>query len=568
MRSRFSKILLLAATASPLLCARAAVEVERAQTEEVTEGTSNQADNKHEASVVGGGSIIKNLMSTARFGEADKAHQYANATAFAKIAQATLEESKDLRQTRAAFLKGMGAISDARAEFLPNVNATVGYTLAGRNTKKAEDDIQTGKSNSPKNKDFTREHGAKAGLEASMNLFRGFGSVAAARAAYNQNRADYESYKAQEGDTLQRNMSEVLRVITYRILLKDSEANVKMHQELLRASVEKLKVGAVDRSEVAYAQAKYALSQAKMDAVRVELAGAISDFELHTGLSATCIPLAHPDLSALLPKTLAMAKAWAEKHNHKVLSGNYLALARKAAIHRAASAFSPSVDLRVNADLSDMNDLNRRKSDAIDPSRYIRTASGKSYTSNYGVSVSIGLPLDVNGTRRTAVGGARHEYVKTTIGGAQTLASTLSDVETFLEWIQYKTDILEAYKKQVRACEIALQGSLQELAVGAKVYIQTIKAQSDLHDAQRDMAKAREDLVLTQMKLLNAMGKLDGTTFGAPGVDFDPLGLYTPNAAVEKTCCKKQVCPKKVALIKPAVVISPATPKGRAAPAA
>lgn len=507
--------------------------------------SDNQKNNKKRSGGDDSIHLIEKLMQATKAGPSGTISEPEVMRLFADTYQNVLENNKDIRQKREEVMAALGANAIARAEFLPDVSLQGAYNFRENFEKNAPRDGERSTIGTKAKED---DSGFAANLEVRQNLFNGFRSVANYKAAINENKAKYEDYKAFEGDVVAKVFTELMEIITQSILLQANETNVAMHRELLKAAIEKMKVGDVDRSEVAYAESKCAASEAKLKAVRIKLDIGLSNFELWTGIHLKNTVLTHPSFAKFLPQTLEELKRMAAQHSHRILAGHYQAIAKKAAIKKAEAGFSPSLDLTFSGGLEDKTKKHYNHPDYD----YKKVGENDHSFMNYAVGVRLVVPLDIKGVNRTAIGGAHHEYTKTQIGGAQAYDSVMSDVETDFYQLKNENAIIEAYKRKVKACEIALQGVLQELAVGAKVYIQTLKAQSDLLDARGELAEAYKARANTEMRLLKSIGLLNNVTLGCKGFAFDPMNMQakkTQPAPVKQKKVKKQ----KKALFQPEV---------------
>ena len=543
MNSKFLKTLLLSFVASPFFLAYSTSETDEAK-EEVAEKTevvekatdsSEKVQAKQSDSTI---ALVKEITTKANLGvNQKKASKDESMKFFKETLQKVIENNKDLRKMRCEVSAAMGANNYARGEFLPSVDLVAGYDLkrSFADTKKYNSaDVQTGSSD-----DKTNSWGGSAGVELKYNLFNGFGSVSQLKIANNETRAKYEEYKAAEGQKIYEVFQALLRIVTSKILIDQHTANVKIHESMLNEAVQKMKVGEVDRTTVTYAEQKYALAIAKLEATKIKYEGLLSDFELWTGISAESVIAAHPDFAKFLPEALEEMKKIAEKENSKILSGKYAALAKKASVNKQLSGYSPRLDLTASAKMVDSNGRKFNKPNGS--SDYVKGDKEENDISNYSTGIQLSIPLDVKGTTRTNVTGARHDYVKTQIAGQQTYDQVMSDLETDFGRLKREKSMVEAYERQVKASEINLQCNLQELAVGAAVYTQTLKAQADLLDANAALFEARQNVSDTELRLIKSIGRLNGKVLGAENVlDFNPF-----KKAPCKACSFKKDVEKK-----------------------
>ena len=93
---------------------------------------------------------------------------------------------------------------------------------------------------------------------------------------------------------------------------------------------------------------------------------------------------------------------------------------------------------------------------------------------------------DLDNTRRSAALGARQAYLGVTNGMAQ----------------------VRAYEQALVSSQSALDSNKLGYEVGVRINIDVLNAQQQLYSTRRDLAKARYDTLLAQLKLKSAAGAL------------------------------------------------------------
>lgn len=504
-------------------------------------------DSKGEASE--GVELVEKLMRIAKSGKGVKckeneACQKAMLDLFNKIIRESIINNKDLRQNRCDVLKGLGSNAKARGDFLPNVNLVAGAEH-GYSDKDKEEYSLPQKKYDDKGQGRGIKQKVDGGLEVGYNLFNGGGSIAGLKIASNDNKAKFYSYKAAEGVVLFKIFQAAVGVITNKILLKQNEENVIMHKELVTAAIEKMKVGEVDRTEVAHAESKYAKSLVFLEENKTKLAASISDFELMTGMTGVQFDTCFPDFSKFLPVSLEEMKNIANKENSKILAAHYATICSKANVKKAKSGYAPNLNLSFNAKYGTVVDKNKQKTPSSTWTEY-DSARQKGTGGDLGVGVSFKMPLDFNRSITTDVQGASHEYVKTQVAEAKTQSEVMSDIETLFGKLKNDIKIIEFYQRHVQACEVILQGNMQEMAVGAKVHVQVIKAQADLAEARGYLVQAQKEKIITELNLLLSIGRLGSQSFGANGFNFDPSRPEGRNPEVKPQQIQCVVAAKEV----------------------
>ncbi|MDR1208141.1 MAG: TolC family protein [Holosporales bacterium] len=461
-----------------------------------------------------------------------------------KIVSEAIEKSKELRALRCDVLKGLGAGKNARGEFLPDLRLTGSWNAHHEAYGREED--ANGKRDSTVKTEHSDTSRTGPGLTVNLEhvLFNGGASVAAVRQTNYEAKAAYANYKAKEGAAIEQMLKLAFDIIMYRLILRYSEITTTVYKEILKSELEKLNAGEVDRSEVALTEARVAKSEAKLSEIRSRLEGLEGDLLRFTGINSNDLPLVFPDLVKLLPNTIEAVKDIASKENSQLLAGHFAILASKAAINRTKAGYAPVIRLTADTGLSKRytSSANRSNND----SKYGSPRENRDSVGSASIGLSVTLPIDIKGSVSTGLGGARQEFVKNRINADKAHGDLMSEIETYWGNLKNRKDAVDANKRHVKACMIQLQASLQELAVGAKVYTQVLKAQSDVLDAQEAYVQAEETYVLGVLHLLMMMGRLNPQAFGAEALDFNEQTSatykdleYTPTDKDEKNDAKK-----------------------------
>ncbi|MDR0631517.1 MAG: TolC family protein [Holosporales bacterium] len=437
-----------------------------------------------------------------------------------KIISETVEKSKDLRSLRSEVLKGLGEGTNARGECFPDVKVT--SSVSAEHGTESREEYTDGKRN-PGTKTLhntTNVSGSPVALSLKQTLFNGGASLARIRQTSYEAKAAYANYKAKEGAAIEQMLKLAFDIIMYRLILKYSEISTTIYKEVLKSALDKLKVGEVDRSEVALTETEVAKSEAKLCEIRSRLEALEGDLLRFTGIHSNDLPLVFPNLFKLIPHTIEEVKEIATKENAQLQAGHWSVLASKAAISRARAAYAPVVELTANTSIS-RSFARSQKSKENNPVDFYETDIKRSGPGNASVGVSVSLPIDIKRVLSTALGGARQDHVRFRIAADKGYGDTMSNIETSWGNLTHKKNAVDANKRRVKACMIQLQAALQELAVGAKVYTQVLKAQSNVLDAQEAYVQAENSYVLEVLHLLELMGRLNPQSFGSNALDFN-----------------------------------------------
>jgi AmiR/NasT family two-component response regulator len=86
---------------------------------------------------------------------------------------------------------------------------------------------------------------------------------------------------------------------------------------------------------------------------------------------------------------------------------------------------------------------------------------------------------------------------------------------------------IESFTEQVRAAEIALEGTRQEALVGQRTTLDVLDQEQDLFQAQVDLVSARREEILASYRLKSAVGQLTVVGVGLPVEPYEPEAYYS-----------------------------------------
>ena len=85
---------------------------------------------------------------------------------------------------------------------------------------------------------------------------------------------------------------------------------------------------------------------------------------------------------------------------------------------------------------------------------------------------------------------------------------------------------IESIGAQVRANEIAVEGSRQEALVGQRTTLDVLDQESDLFQSQVDLVRARRDQIIASYRLKAAIGQLTPGGIDLPVQEYDAEAYY------------------------------------------
>lgn len=429
----------------------------------------------------------------------------------------TLTSSPHLKSIREAYWKDFGSLALARGEFLPDLGMEF-RTEVKRNYSNTKTFHKNERPHTfDTDEENVRSESAEAALTLSQNLFSGGSSLAKIRQAHLNNKVAYENYRLEEGQKIFDHIKVMLQVTNDQILLQHRKADVAINEAFLKIILEKIKSGEVDRAEVALAQSKLEKAKMKFYQTTMDFEEHAGDLERWTGLKPEELIPALPDLDSFLPPTEAEAEKIAEVQSPTLRRNHYDVLSKKAEITVQKTGWSPRLDFTASAGASRTHDHNKARSRGNWKDHDVDQRSG----TDLSIGLTFSMPLDLKGTTRVGVAGARYDYVSAVAAGDRDHGDVIAAISGDWDKLKPLKQTIAASKQNVQANFVLLQSALQEIVTGAKVYTQALTAQSDFMEALEGLLDAQLRYALSVLSILLNIGQLNAQTFG---VSFsDPL---------------------------------------------
>jgi outer membrane protein len=328
--------------------------------------------------------------------------------------------------------------------------------------------------------------------------------------------ATREALVAVEQDVLLEAIESFFDVAAAQAFVEIRVNNVRLVQEELQAARDRFEVGEVTRTDVALAESRLAEARSLLAAARGDLAVARERFRAAVGR--------YPDGPVVVPSTLPETAATVDdavaisvRRHPSIRQSQREVTVREIAAEIAGRAYGPTLRLsgRVQAQ-TDTGGIGA--TGEPDPGTGVNDSS------------SIGLELRqpiYSGGRLPAVerqalaqrDQARANLHQTTLGIRRNVGAAWARVE--VSRVQ-----ISATEEQIRAAEIAFEGTREEARLGARTTLDVLDAEQDLLDARG----ARIDAIATQYvaiySLLSAMGLLTVDHLGLGVQTYDPVAYY------------------------------------------
>ncbi len=361
---------------------------------------------------------------------------------------------------------------------------------------------------------------ASIGITLVQPIYAGGQIEAGRRQAEAAVRAQRELLRATEEQVLLAAATAFMDVIRDTALVSLSESNVKFLAEQVRAAKDRFGVGEGTQTDVAQATASYQLAISQLNSARAQLNASRAEFRQHVGRDPRKLTGADT-ADRLLPKSMDAAVAASQSESPTILSAQHNVDVASHNVKIVEGELLPQLGLQGSAG---------------------RNWDSPSYkTSN---SASIGLQLTVpllqGGGEYARVRQAKEQLGAAKIQVDQARDTTRYNVVAAWGMLQAANASIAAYKAQVEASQLALNGVIEEQRVGQRTTLDVLNQQTALITAQSNLVNAERSRVVGSFQLVAAVGRLDASHLRLKVGVYDPrehyeavkdkwIGLRTPD---------------------------------------
>ncbi len=420
----------------------------------------------------------------------------------------------NLNGQRASVRASDENIPIAESGYLPHVSgsADVGYSHA--------EGFGAGGSSFGSGVSDTAPRGA--GLSLSQTLFDGFRTTNSVKSAESNVFSSRENLRNAEMSILQSGAQAYMDVLRDTAVLDLRNSNIKVLEEQLRQTQDRFKVGEVTRTDVAQAEASLAGAQASYFSAQSDLQNSIASFRQVIGEQPTRLEPARP-LDKNIPPTLENAIAVSQVEHPSIQGALHSVDVAALRVKIAEGALYPTVSL--NGSANQRYDL----SEAPGTSSFVGTLTG-----------SVSVPLYDGGQSYAQIRQSKEQ-----LGIAEFQVDVSRDnvrASVISAWglLTSSKAAVKADESQVKAAEIALNGTREEARVGQRTTLDVLNAQQTLLNARVSLVGAQRDRVVASYAILASCGRLSASLLGLrvqpynPTVHFEQVkdkwfGLRTPD---------------------------------------
>lgn len=341
---------------------------------------------------------------------------------------------------------------------------------------------------------------ASVTLQASLDLYDGGNNRLAVEGAKEAVLATRAQLVGLEQNVL---LSAVLTFTTLRSAhdsLRLAQSNVRLSSEQLRAARDRFEVGEVTRTDVSQAESALARAQSQEVSARGAVLQAQAAYLAEIGALPTNgmgIPRV-PDL----PNSLDAARSLAQRTHPTILAAQHDVTASEILVKRAKTTLGPTVTGTAGL------------------------TAGDSGTSSRNLAIQLQQTLYAGGALKSALrqSSANRDAARSgLLRAVQIVEQGVGDAWTGLAVARAQ---IEATEKQIRAAQLAFDGTREEARLGARTTLDVLDAQQDLLDAQTARVEAEAALFNSYYVVLQSVGLLTVNHLGLGIPTYDPAAYY------------------------------------------
>ncbi len=384
----------------------------------------------------------------------------------------------------------------ARADGLPNVGASVGYT---------EQLIQAS------NSFFSPDRILSVQGQVSVPLYQGGVVRNAVRAAQTRVASGQALLRATEAAVFSQVVGAYMDVLRDEASVALNRNNVEVLSVNLQATSDRFDIGDLTRTDVAQSDARLALARSQLQAIEARLIASRENYIELVGTAPEALQ-APPPL-ANLPEQVDVAVEAALADNPDLEAAHRDADASGFDVRSVRGTRMPRVSLTTSAGYS--NFLGSV------------SAPAASTTTSATSGVTVTVPLFQGGrpaARLRQAQARQSQAMERAIGTERNvIAQTRS---AYARW-RAANAVTESSLVAVAASRLSLEGVRAENSVGTRTILDILNAEQELLNAQVQLVTARRDAYVAGFTLLAAMGRGEAEDLGiADGARYDPDANY------------------------------------------
>ena len=350
--------------------------------------------------------------------------------------------------------------------------------------------------------------GKSVGVTLNQNLYAGGGTQASVSQAEHQVQAQRSKLSGLEQSVLFDGVDAYTAAYRDEKVLELALNNEERLTRQLEATRDRFDVGEVARTDVAQAEARLSRAKADVEQAKSDLAASRALYERVIGDQP--VKLDEPKVLMDLPKTQADARALAES-NPDIVGATFDLYAARDGVDVAFSNLLPSLDLQASVEYAD------------------QPTASLEWSRSALVGLQLSIPLYQGGGEYSQVRQNKQRVRQARDQLEDTNRSVQQVVAASWERLLAATAAIDAFRAEIRANQIALEGVQQEALVGARTVLDVLDAEQALFESQVSLVRAGREEVLASYQLKLAVGQLTVDGLELPTQAFNPVAYYQAN---------------------------------------
>ncbi|EHN69331.1 outer membrane channel protein TolC [Aliivibrio fischeri] len=385
-------------------------------------------------------------------------------------------KENDPQLLRAAATKDAAfeAVNSSQSSLLPQIDLTAGYNILRSDEDRRDNDRLT------------------AGINLSQELYQQSSWVSLDIAEKSARQAD-SAYAAEQQGVILRVAQAYFDVLRANDNLEFVRAEKAAVARQLEQTKQRFDVGLSAITDVHDAQAQYDSVLANEVLTENQLVNSYEDLRVITGQG-------HTQLSVLDTKRFSASPSEqtsdslieeAQEKNLSLLAARISADVAKDNISLASSGHMPSLTFDAGYNYTD-------QSNSADDGSYGDINAG----------INLYIPLYTGGNTSSLTSQAEFQYVAASQELEATYRDVTKNVRAFNNNINASIGALKAYEQTVISAKSALEATEAGFDVGTRTIVDVLDSTRRLYDANRNLANARYDYIISVLQLKQAVGTL------------------------------------------------------------
>lgn len=345
-----------------------------------------------------------------------------------------------------------------------------------------------------------------ASVSVSQPVFQGFGTVNAVDQADNQVLAERERLRSVEQTVLLDAVTAYVDVWRDMAVVELNTNNEQVLQRQLDASRDRFDVGEITRTDVAQSEARLSQARASRVAAEANLQVSRATYQRVIGKMPDGVTRVPP--TEALPADIKALISEAVSTNPDARAADYTVQQRENAVGVVRAELLPDVRLVASA------------------GQYYDQTYSDDESTVYSVGAQMTVPLYESGSVYARMRAAKDLVAQSRKTQERVQRQVVESATSAWESLSAARAQIVAYREEVRASEIALDGVRRESEVGSRTVLDVLDAEQELLTARVNLVQAERNEALASYQALVSLGRLTAADMGLDTPLYDPKVHY------------------------------------------